>query len=119
MPSPETVADDRTESVHAHAQSRDSHETISAAPKSVVQVVKNFFGSGTRAQDTILAIATVVIVLQAVALYTAYKDMQTQTWLRDDALTKFMSGPYADLRAETKANQILISSLQAQCLRPK
>lgn len=107
------------EPIHAHAQSRDTDESITAAPKSIIQVVKNIFGGGTRAQDFILAVASIVIVLQAVALYIAYKDMQTQVWLRDDALTKFMSGPYADLRAETKANQILIASLQAQCLRPK
>jgi hypothetical protein len=85
----------------------------------ITNIFKNFFGGGTRAQDTILAIAIVMLVLVSVLLYGAYKDLQTQVWLRDDALTKFMSGPYADMRAETKANQILIASLQAQCLRPK
>jgi len=29
-----------------------------------------------------------------------FKDMKTQLWLKDDALTKFEQGPFADLKAQ-------------------
>ncbi len=32
-------------------------------------------------------------------LHDAEKDIQTQVWLRDDALTKFEQGPFADMKA--------------------
>lgn len=92
--------------IHAHPQSRDTHETLTAHPSAVVQSVKNFFGGGTRAQDTILAIAIVVIVLQAVLLYGAWKDLQTQTWLRSDALSKENS----ELRAQVMTNNALLQA---------
>ncbi len=34
-----------------------------------------------------------------------FKDMKTQLWLKDDALTKFEQGPFADLKAQVIANQ--------------
>jgi hypothetical protein len=68
---------------------------------------------------TVMAAAILTIVVLGFLLHDAYKDIQTQVWLRDDALTKFMTGPYADLRAEVKANQIVIQTLGAQCQKPK
>jgi hypothetical protein len=66
---------------------------------------------------TVMAAAIMAIIIMGVLLHDAYKDIQTQVWLRDDALTKFMSGPYADLRAEVKATQIVLAS--GQCTKPK
>ncbi len=66
---------------------------------------------------TVMAAAILTIMILALLLHDAYKDIQTQVWLRDDALTKFMSGPYADLRAEVKATQIVLAS--GQCAKPK
>lgn len=65
---------------------------------------------------SVMAACIIVIVIISFLLHDAYKDIQTQVWLRDDALTKFMSGPYADLRAEVKATQIVLAS---QCTKPK
>jgi hypothetical protein len=39
--------------------------------------------------------------------HDAEKDIQTQVWLRDDALTKFEQGPYADLKAHVIALELL------------
>ena len=39
-------------------------------------------------------------------LHDADKDIQTQVWLRDDALTKFEQGPFADLKAHVLALEI-------------
>lgn len=64
---------------------------------------------------TVMAAAILAIVILSFLLHDAYKDIQTQVWLRDDAFTKFMTGPYADLRAEVKATQIVLAS---QCAKP-
>lgn len=81
-------------------------ESVRTEPHGITQVVRNIFGGGTRAQDTILAIAIVVIVLQSVALFIAYKDLQTQVWLRSDSLTK----ENAQLLAEIRTTQGLVQA---------
>lgn len=72
----------------------------------ITQVVRNFFGGGTRAQDTMLAVSIVVNILLAVLLYGAWKDLQTQIWLRSDALTK----ENAELRAQYLVNNALLEA---------
>lgn len=54
----------------------------------ITQVVRNFFGGDSRAHDTMLAISIIVNVLLTVLLYSAWKDLATQVWLRSDSLTK-------------------------------
>lgn len=83
-----------------------TQDTVKTESHGITQVVKNIFGGGTRAQDTILAIAIVVIVLQAVLLYCAWKDLQTQIWLRSDSLTK----ENAQLLAEIRTTQGLVQA---------
>lgn len=73
-------------------------ESVYTQSHGITQVVRNFFGGGTRAQDTILAIAIVVIILQSVLLYAAWKDLQTQVWLRSDSLTKENAALLAEIR---------------------
>lgn len=94
-------------------------ESVHTEQRGITQVVRNFFGGGTRAQDTILAIAIVVIVLQSVLLYGAWKDLQTQVWLRSDSLTK----ENAELRAQIIATQALVQaygiSKTVQCPKPE
>lgn len=96
-------------------------ETMTASENGHIQSVK--FAISKDARDliiaTVMAASLLTIVILAFLLHDAYKDIQTQVWLRDDALTKFTTGPYADLRAEVKANQIVIATLGAQCLKPK
>ena len=62
------------------------------------------------ARDLILATVTALSVLTSLWLWSklhdAEKDIQTQVWLRDDALTKFEQGPYADLKAHVLALEI-------------
>ncbi len=88
---------------HSHDESTESVRT---EQRGITQVVRNFFGGGTRAQDTVLAIAIVVLVLVSVLLYGAYKDLQTQVWLRSDSLTK----ENADLRAQILSTQALVQA---------
>lgn len=107
---------------HAHYETSQSpNESFTAAEGSNVNV--NRFMLPKDARDiiiaTVMAAAILTIIILGFMLHDAYKDIQTQIWLRDDALTKFMSGPYADLRAEVKANQIVIATLGNQCLKPK
>lgn len=86
---------------------RDSpDESATNASQGVMQIVKNIFGGGTRMQDTLLAVAIVVIIFQAVCLYTNYKDMRTQEWLKNDALDKFITGSYADTKAHVIALEL-------------
>jgi len=39
-------------------------------------------------------------------LHDAEHDIQTQIWLRDDALTKFEQGPFADTKAHVLALEL-------------
>lgn len=52
------------------------------------------------------AICAVTSIVLWVKLRDAEKDIQTQIWLRDDALTKFEQGPFADLKAHELAMEI-------------
>ena len=72
----------------------------------ITQVVRNFFGGGTRAQDTMFAFSVIVNILLAVLLYGAWKDKQTTVWVASDQLTK----ENAELRAHVIAIEDLIQS---------
>jgi hypothetical protein len=87
------------------------------APHGVIQSVKNIFGGGTRAQDTILAVAIVVIVFESWLLFSAYKDMHTQQWLSDYDLNQFKSGPFAELKARVDTDDALIKAFGPQQCR--
>ena len=98
------MSDDRNPQMVRRHDSPD--EGVHTEPHGITQVVRNFFGGGTRAQDTILAIAIVVLVLQSFLLYGAWKDLQTQVWLRSDSLTK----ENAELRAQIMTNNALLQA---------
>lgn len=59
--------------------------------------------------NVLLAINIVVLIL----VYAGSKDKQTQAWLNGDEFSKFISGPYADQRAEVKALQIELQRVGA------
>lgn len=62
------------------------------------------------ARDLLIAVTLAASVLVNLTLWSklhdADKDIQTQVWLRDDALTKFEQGPFADLKAHVLAQEI-------------
>lgn len=95
-----------TEPANAGHIEDSPHDTVKTDSHGITQYVKNIFGGGTRAQDTILAIAIVVIILQTILLYAAWKDLQTQVWLRSDSLTK----ENAQLLAEIRTTQSLVQA---------
>jgi len=106
---------------HSHDErgKRDfSDESVSGSDSAHINI--NRFSVPKDARDiiiaTVMAASILTIVILAFLLHDAYKDIKTQVWLRDDALTKFTTGPYADLRAEVKATQIVLAS---QCAKPK
>ena len=89
--------------------SRDnSDDSITAHENSHVNV--NRFTLPKDARDLILATITALSIITSLwlwgKLHDAEKDIQTQVWLRDDALTKFEQGPYADLKAHVLALEI-------------
>ena len=55
---------------------------------------------------TVCAASIIVSVILGIKLHDADKDLQTQVWLRDDALTKFEQGSFADLKAHVIASEI-------------
>lgn len=83
-------------------------ESIEAHPGAHVSV--NRFTLPKDARDLIVATVTALSLLTNLwlwgKLHDADKDIQTQVWLRDDALTKFEQGPYADLKAHVLALEI-------------
>jgi hypothetical protein len=81
-------------------------ESTCTKPYGVTQVVRNFFGGGSRAQDTMLAISIIVNVMLAFLLHDAWKDLGTQVWLRSDSLTK----ENAEIRGHVIAIEDLIQS---------
>lgn len=106
VPSPTARASAVSEG-HTHDERKDCpDESTHTEQRGITQVVRNIFGGGTRAQDTILAIAIVVIILQTVLLLEAWKDLQTQVWLRSDSLTK----ENAQLLAEIRTTQGLVQA---------
>lgn len=83
-------------------------ETITAHENSHVNV--NRFTLPKDARELIVAVILSLSLLTNLLLWgklhDADKDIQTQVWLRDDALTKFEQGPYADLKAHVLALEI-------------
>jgi hypothetical protein len=85
-----------------------SDDSVHAEAHANVNV--NRFTFSKDARDLILATVTALSVMTSLWLWSklhdAEKDIQTQVWLRDDALTKFEQGPYADLKAHVLALEI-------------
>jgi hypothetical protein len=83
-------------------------ESVQASESAHVNI--NRFTFSKDARDLILATVTAISVLTSLWLWSklhdAEKDLQTQVWLRDDALTKFEQGPFADLKAHEIALEI-------------
>lgn len=105
---------------HTHDESRRrdaSDERVTGSDNAHININRFTLPKGARDLiiATVMAAAILTIVILSFLLHDAYKDIKTQVWLRDDALTKFMTGPYADLRAEVKATQIVLAS---QCAKP-
>jgi len=92
------------EQISTHTQAPD--ESITTHRGGVLQVVKNIFGTDDKARDRLFAFSVLVNILLGILLYGAWKDLQTQIWLRSDSLTK----ENADLRAEIKTTQALIQA---------
>lgn len=82
--------------------SRDESITSNTAP---VQSVRFTLPKDPR--ELIIAVILAASVLTNLYLWSkvhdADKDIQTQIWLRDDALTKFQQGPFADIKAHVLA----------------
>ncbi len=100
MTSPMTGGNSEDESVHAE------HSNINV----------NRFTFSKDARDLIIAVVVAASILTNWLLWTklhdADKDIQTQVWLRDDALTKFQQGPFADAKAH-------ILALELNCRKEK
>jgi hypothetical protein len=56
--------------------------------------------------STVAAISVLTSLYLWSKLHDAEKDIQTQVWLRDDALTKFQQGPFADTKAHVLALEL-------------
>ena len=123
MNSPETNPSQPTPNLSRVEHSPDaSIRQDGEGPKFISQ--QSISGERTKGWVTnvLLAISTIALVLVSIKLYTAEKDLQTQVWLRDDALTKFMTGPYAKLVADVQTNQALINAYGLQksvCPQPE
>jgi hypothetical protein len=85
-----------------------SDESITAHENAHVQSMR--INLPKEARELIIAVAMAISVITSLWLWSklhdAEKDIQTQVWLRDDALTKFEQGPYADLKAHVLALEI-------------
>jgi hypothetical protein len=83
-------------------------ESITAAHGAHVNV--NRFTLPKDARELIIAVIIALSVLTNLWLWSklhdAEKDIQTQVWLRDDALTKFQQGPFADMKAHVIALEL-------------
>lgn len=93
------MQDSQSESMHV-----ESHANVNV----------NRFTLPKDARELIVAIILSLSVLTNLYLWgkvhDADKDIQTQVWLRDDALTKFEQGPFADAKAH-------ILALEMNCKR--
>jgi len=82
-----------------------NNEQVTAHPGANVNV--NRFTFSKDARDLIIAVVVAASLLTNLWLWSklhdADKDIQTQVWLRDDALTKFQQGPFADMKAHVLA----------------
>lgn len=95
-------------------------EDVTTEPGGITQIVRNFFGGGTRAQDTILALAIFVIIVQGIFLWSAWRHQSTQAWLADYDLNHFEAGPFAALKSRVDTNAALIQAFgPQQCKRGK
>ena len=56
--------------------------------------------------SVVMAIAVITSLVLWSKLHDAEKDIQTQIWLRDDALTKFEQGPFADTKSHVLALEL-------------
>jgi len=101
MTDPDTIANQSPESQHAHSSGPINQIRI-ALPRSAWELTV----------AVILALAIATIWIQAQRLHDQAKDIQTQVWLRDDALTKFEQGPFADLKGHIIASEILCGKQQ-------
>lgn len=85
-----------------------STESLVAHEGSNVNVTRFTLPKDTR--ELIIAVVLAGSVITSLVLWSklhdAEKDIQTQIWLRDDALTKFQQGPFADLKAHVIAQEI-------------
>ena len=102
------------EHVHAHAQSRDTHETITAHPNA--QVVSNRFSFPKEPRELIYA--TLLALSIAVNIWCAYtiRDIGTRKWLHDYDLQQFRDHEFADLRNNVEVTKLLMAT---QCGKPK
>jgi hypothetical protein len=56
--------------------------------------------------SAVMAVSVITSLVLWSKLHDAEKDIQTQVWLRDDALTKFEQGPFADTKAHVLALEL-------------
>lgn len=102
--------------MHAE-QSPDESVHSNTAP---VQITR--FTLPKDARELILAVvmaaSLLAILILSYLLHDAYKDIQTQIWLKQDKeeekFQKFVAGPYAQLAGELKANEILFQQCKTQ-----
>jgi len=100
---PDVIANESPDADHAHAHNGSSVSQIRIGlPRSAWELVV----------ATILALAIATIWIQAQRIHDLSKDIETQVWLRDDALTKFVQGPFADLKGHIIASEILCGRQQ-------
>lgn len=86
--------------------SRDnSDESVRTGERGVSNVIRNIVGSD-KAQERFLAFSVFVNILLGALLYSSWKDLQTQVWLRSDSLTK----ENAEIRGHVIAIEDLIQA---------
>jgi hypothetical protein len=87
---------------------RDAVDTIDARGGGNVNV--NRFTLPKDPREIIVAVVMAASIITSLVLWSklhdAEKDIQTQVWLRDDALTKFEQGPFADTKAHVLALEL-------------
>ena len=90
-------------------QEQCTDETMHVASHANVNV--NRFTLPKDPRELIIAIIMSTSLLTNLWLWQkvrdADKEIQTQVWLRDDALTKFEQGPFADTKAHVLALELL------------
>lgn len=98
-----------------HAE-HSPNESVHGAPHGNVNVNRFTFSKDARdlIVATVMALSIITIVILGYLLHDAYKDARTQVWLRDDALTKFTTGPYAELKSHVTALDSLINAYGLQ-----
>jgi len=91
-------------------QGQQVSSIINGAERGNVNVNNNKFTLPRDARELFVAVVISASILTNCWLWSklhdAEKDIQTQVWLRDDALTKFQQGPFADLKAHVIANEL-------------